>query len=275
MKKWEILKNYKAKKFRRITGVKQKTFEKIIEILLPKRQELTAKGGPKPALFIEDMILAAIEYWREYRTYAHTAANFGISESTIFRIVRWVEDVLIKDGSFSLPGKKELWKEESQYEIILIDAAETPIERPKTNQKHYYSGKKKRHTLKTQIVTDKKTHTVICLFFANGKRHDFRVYKESNLDFNKDKKVVTDSGYTGIPGIHANSVLPRKKPKKKKLSKEDKEYNKTVSKERAANEHAIGFIKRFKILSERYRSRRKRFGLRFSLIAGICNFDRN
>jgi len=73
--------------------------------------------------------------------------------------------------------------------------------------------------------------------------------------------------------MHANSVLPKKKTKKNPLTAEDKVSNRKISSERAGNEHAIGFIKRFKILSERYRNRRKRFGLRFNLIAGICNFE--
>jgi len=85
--------------------------------------------------------------------------------------------------------------------------------------------------------------------------------------------VETDTGYVGIKKIHANSLLPKKKTKKKPLSAEDKESNRKISSERVTNEHAIGFIKRFKILSERYRNRRKRFRLRFNLIAGICNFE--
>jgi hypothetical protein len=67
--------------------------------------------------------------------------------------------------------------------------------------------------------------------------------------------------------------LPKKKTKKNPLTAEDKAMNREISSQRVGNEHAIGFIKRFKILSERYRNRRKRFGLRFNLIAGICNFD--
>jgi hypothetical protein len=83
----------------------------------------------------------------------------------------------------------------------------------------------------------------------------------------------TDTGYQGIKKLHANSVLPKKKTKKKSLTAEDKAQNHKISSERVFSEHAIGFIKRFKILSEKYRNRRKCFGLRFNLIAGICNFE--
>jgi len=132
--KYERIKNLNDKKFRRITGVKLKTFEKMVDVLIVEETKRRIKGGPKPRLCIEDMLLAALEYWREYRTYAHIGVGFGLSESQIFRIVKWVEDVLIKSGQFSLPGKKVLLEKETEIEIGLIDATESPIERPKKNK---------------------------------------------------------------------------------------------------------------------------------------------
>jgi len=123
------------------------------------------------------------------------------------------------------------------------------------------------------VLVDKKTRKVICTAFANGKRHDFRLFKESKTNIHPEILAKTDTGYVGIKKIHANSVLPKKKTKKNPLTAQDKASNRKISSERVGNEHAIGFIKRFKILSERYRNRRKRFGLRFNLIAGICNFE--
>ena len=82
-----------------------------------------------------------------------------------------------------------------------------------------------------------------------------------------------DTGYVGIQKFHANSVFPIKRSKKKPLTNVDKVFNRKVSSERVLNEHIIGLIKRFKIVSDRYRNRRKRFGLRFNLIAGICNHE--
>ena len=73
----------------------------------------------------------ALEYLREYRTYFHLGRSYGLSESACYRACRWVEDMLIKSGKFSLPGKKALLKSDVEYELILIDASETPIERPK------------------------------------------------------------------------------------------------------------------------------------------------
>ncbi len=87
--------------------------------------------------------------------------------------------------------------------------------------------------------------------------------------------ALTDTGYQGIQKIHVNSELPKKKTKKNPLTKEDKENNKKLSSERVINENVIGCIKRFKIIADRYRNRRKRFALRFNLIAGIHNFELN
>jgi hypothetical protein len=123
------------------------------------------------------------------------------------------------------------------------------------------------------VIVDKETRKVICTSFANGKRHDFRLFKDSKTHILKEIQVKTDTGYQGIKKLHANPVLPKKKTKKNPLSAEEKASNRKISSARVGNEHAIGFIKRFRILSERYRNRRKRFTLRFNLIAGICNFD--
>jgi len=82
-----------------------------------------------------------------------------------------------------------------------------------------------------------------------------------------------DTGYVGIVKFHANSVIPVKRSKKRPLTKDDKMFNRRVSSERVLNEQIIGLIKRFKIVSDRYRNRRKRFDLRFNLIVGICNYE--
>jgi transposase-like protein len=136
--KYEIIKNYEPEKFRRITGLKPETFKKCLEILNKKHAEEHAKNvrnsGRKPKLTMENKLLATLEYLREYRSYAHIAASYDVHESQIVRGVKWIESTLIKDGTFRLPGKKELLKSDTEYEIILIDATETPIERPKKNK---------------------------------------------------------------------------------------------------------------------------------------------
>lgn len=131
MGKYEELKEFPKKQFRRLTGVQRETFEKMVTILIEAQQKRYRQAGRKGNLSIEDKLLMALEYLREYRTYFHLGRSYGLSESACFRACRWVEDVLIKSGEFSLPGKKELLKSDMEYEVILIDASETPIERPK------------------------------------------------------------------------------------------------------------------------------------------------
>jgi hypothetical protein len=214
----------------------------MIEIL-NQEEVKKKKGGGKPnILSIEDRLLMALEYLREYRTYFQVSQSYGVTESTCHRNCRWIEDVLIKSGKFSLPGKKELLKSNIEYEVILINASESPIERPKkrirnkeriknrnNKQKHYYSGKKKRHTLKSQIVVDKKSKKIICTACCNGKKHDFKLFKESKVRWTSDCCEVTDSGYTGIKKIQKNSKLPKKSSKNNPLTKSDKEENRKIS----------------------------------------------
>ena len=110
-----------------------------------------------------------------------------------------------------------------------------------------------------------------CTDYSNGK--DFKLFVESRLKISSTTKVLTDTGYIGIKKIHQNSELPHKKSKKKPLTKKQKKENKNLSSQRVFNENVIGKIKRFRIVSDRYRNRRKRFSLRFNLIAGIYNFE--
>jgi hypothetical protein len=143
----------------------------------------------------------------------------------------------------------------------------------KKKQKKYYSGKKRRHTLKTQIVADKKTKIIICTAFSTGKTHDFNLFKISKLPINRNIKANLDSGYQGIYNFHKNSKIPKKKTKLHPLTKEDKANNHKISKQRIFIENIIGAVKKFAIVSLKYRNRRKRFALRFNLLAGIYNFE--
>jgi hypothetical protein len=123
------------------------------------------------------------------------------------------------------------------------------------------------------VIVDKNQKKIICTSFTNGKRHDFRLFRESGVHIHPKTKSLTDTGYQGIQKLHQNSALPKKKTKKTPLSKEDKKKNRELSSERVLNENVIGMLKRFKIIADRYRNRRKRFGLRFNLIAGIYNYE--
>src|ERR1700745_1831354 len=134
-------------------------------------------------------------------------------------------------------------------------------------QRRYYSGKKKRHTLKTQLVVEKSTRRILCLAHEKGRRHDFRLFKTSKVRLHPETKAVADSGYQGLQRRHAKTSMP------KKLSASAKERNRAISSERVPCENVIAMLKRFKIIADRYRNRRRRFGLRFFLITAIYNME--
>lgn len=122
-------------------------------------------------------------------------------------------------------------------------------------------------------MVNKDDKKIICVEFCNGKQHDFKLFNESNVRFQPETEALTDSGYQGLQKIHANSRLPKKKQKNSPLTVDDKKNNRKLSSDRVLNENVIGMLKRFKIVADKYRNRRKRFGLRFNLITGIYNFE--
>lgn len=131
MQKYEHVKDLPSRAFRRLTGVSKNVFQDMLEIVRVAAIQKTAKGGRPAMVSIENQLLMALEYLREYRTYFHLGQSYGVSESSCYKTCRWVENTLIRDEKFRLPGKKVLLKNDTPLEVILIDATETPIERPK------------------------------------------------------------------------------------------------------------------------------------------------
>jgi len=120
---------------------------------------------------------------------------------------------------------------------------------------------------------NKANKEIICTNFCEGKKHDFQLYKESHVKFGVLSLVLVDTGYKGLQNIHIRTELPQKSSKYHPLTREQKIQNRDISSRRVLVENVIGSIKRFRILSERYRNRRKRFALRFNLISAIHNFE--
>jgi hypothetical protein len=133
---WKNVQNLKNEDFKRLSGVHRKTFDKMMEILNEAEKIKKKRGGKPSKLCLQDELLMTLEYLREYRTFFHVSKSWGISESTCHRKVVWIEDILVKSNEFSLPKRKELL-EENEFEVILVDATETPIERPKRHQKKF------------------------------------------------------------------------------------------------------------------------------------------
>ena len=270
--KYEQAKHLKPAEFKRFWGVKLETFEQMVEIVSQKEGQKKKSGRPGKAS-LEDQVLMTLEYWREYRTYFHIGQTWGVTVSTACRIIRKIEKILSQSRVFTLPGKKCLQESNTSIDAIVIDVTESPIERPKKTQKRFFSGKKKRHTLKSQVIVNQKTGEIICTAHSQGKTHDFTLFKQSKISLNQTIKCLVDKGYQGIQKLHANSQVPKKKPRKGELTDLEKKRNRELARKRVVGEHINRRLKIFKILADRYRNRRKRFGLRFNLIAGLYNYE--
>lgn len=141
--KFETVKNLNNEKFRRLTGVKRSTFDTMTTILDQSIKNRKLPSGRKKKLSLEDAVLMTLEYLREYRTYFHISQSYNVSESTAYKTVKWVEDTLIKHPDFALPGRKALLKSDVEYDVVLIDATETPIERPKKSKSNSIPEKRR------------------------------------------------------------------------------------------------------------------------------------
>jgi len=147
MSKYAQVQKLAAEDFRRLTGVQPKTFEAMLGVLekveAKRRSEFKHRGGRNPVLQVPDKLLLALEYLREYRTQFHTGQSYGVSESVANGIIGWVENTLIKSGLFSLPGKKALLKSDVEWTMVVVDATETAIERPKKNSANSTRARKR------------------------------------------------------------------------------------------------------------------------------------
>jgi hypothetical protein len=129
--RFDSVRELKGEAFRRLTGVRRSTFEEMAALLFAAKCKQKAAGGKPNTLCIEDQLMMMLCYWREYRTYFHLGQTYGISESAAYRNIRWCENTLAKSKAFRLPGRKAVAASKRAFDSILIDATETPIERPK------------------------------------------------------------------------------------------------------------------------------------------------
>lgn len=145
--KWKEIRNISPAVFKRLVGVHKDTFTKMIDEIIRLQPSSKHKvpgnmRGPKPKLDVEDQLLMMLMYYREYRTFLHISADYGISEAQCWRIITSLEKLLIKSKLFHLPGKKVL-QQSNTFEIVLVDVAETPIERPQKNSENIIRERRK------------------------------------------------------------------------------------------------------------------------------------
>lgn len=256
--------------FNRLVGMKVEDFDLILEKLTPlwKGKVIAAylRPGRKFKLTLDDMLMMLLMYYRCHTSHAYLGFLFGIDDSRVCRLFKKIEPLLASVVAI----RKERHLSQEELENLIIDATEQPIERPKKRQKKYYSGKKKRHTLKTEIRTTLKGRIVNVSKSSPGSVHDMTVYKQGR-PVHRDTRAFVDSGYQGMDKLHPATELPYKKSKNHKLSKQEKEYNAGLSRVRVKVENVLGQIKVFRILSDRYRNKRKGYSLKFNIVAGIVN----
>ena len=125
--RYETVQKLRNEDFKRSTGVQRSTFEKMLAVVQSGLRDF----GRPPKLSRADQLLLTLMYWREYRTEFHIGLTYGVSEATVCRTIKKVEDVLIQSKQFHLSGKKALQPSDTLIEIVLVDVTEQPIERPK------------------------------------------------------------------------------------------------------------------------------------------------
>jgi Helix-turn-helix of DDE superfamily endonuclease len=138
---YEQMKDLKPGDFKRACGVHPQTFEKMLHVLREQGQRKIKPGRPAK-LSLEDQLLMTLQYWREYRTYFHIGLSWGVAESVVCRTVHRIENLLIKSKVFHLPGKKTLHAGGTQFEVIIVDVAESPVERPQKNSGATTAGRR-------------------------------------------------------------------------------------------------------------------------------------
>jgi hypothetical protein len=110
--------------------VQRESFEAMLAVLV-RREAAKKKKGRPPDLGLEEQLLLALQFWREYRTHYHLAVEWQVAENTVRRTIQRVESTLVKSGAFALPGRRKVGGVEPQWQVLVVDVTESPVERPK------------------------------------------------------------------------------------------------------------------------------------------------
>lgn len=284
--------NLKPGRLRALTGMTVKALGELLTIVLPelgRRREQSKKerphrkralgGGRKPKLPPAQEVLLVLIYLRHNVAHEVIGQMFGVSADTsenLFHEIVPLLSELFPANRFAaerrLRGQPPSLQVE-EIDRILIDSFETPIPRPslKERQKRLYSGKKKGHTLKTQLVSDVKGEVLDVDAGHRGPKADKRVYEESPVaEQVPDASKQGDLAYQGTAGI----AVPHKKPRGGELTREQKEENRAMARVRVAVEHGIRRVKGFKIVREKYRLATGLFPVVASAVVGLVHLNR-
>ena len=219
-----LLKN--PSNLRRLTGLSVSEFEAITRkarVVWAKHIEAPkiVSGRPWALGTLENHILALLIYFRYYIPHTFLGLMFGVDESVICRSFKRIEPILSKVCTITKTRKLK----RGELEMIIVDVTEQAIQRPKKKQKKYFSGKKKRHTLKTEIQVTKEGKIIRVSKPYPGSRHDLEIRKKER-PIRMSARVYADSAYQGLQNIHPQACIPYKRSKSKKsLSSFEKKYN--------------------------------------------------
>ncbi len=257
--------------FKRITGISLKEFHSIVKKLRPVFQKKYIKkkkiaGRPYGIQKLENQLICLLIYYRTYTTQLFVGFIFDVDTATVCRTIRRLEPILAKIVRI----KKERKISEKELETLIVDCTEQPIRRPRKRQKKYYSGKKKRHTIKTEIIINKEGKIKYISKPHPGSMHDIQIRrKEKPLP--DCGEILVDSGYQGLQKEYKKVRLPVKKTKKRPLSRKFKRLNKQLSRERIVVENKFAEMKRFQILAQTYRNSITSYAIKTAIVTGIVN----
>ena len=253
------------------------------------KKRIREPGGGRKAILKTDAekLFFILWYYKIYPTFRFAQIEFGFDKRNIQLWVRFLQQVLFTALGYELAlPKRKIRNQEEWIEIcpqladFIVDSTERVIQRPKDKekQKEYYSGKKKQHTVKNQIIVDPETKKILAVSdIVEGKRSDKRLFVEDPLytAIPPEAHGRADKAYIGIDEHpFLTWTIPKKKPRGGELTIEEKEMNKQISKIRIYVEHPNAYMKHFNILSNRFRSRIERAELPLKTIAAIYNFTR-
>jgi hypothetical protein len=290
----------REKSFQRLIGVSVGKFDEIVKkvrpyweeaekrrLSRPDRERAIGAGGKYRLQSLQDKCLVLFMYFRTYVTMEFLSFMFDLDRANICRLINRLQPVMNEATLFSgdkpkrdrrrrrkINNLEDFLKEYPELEDLIVDATEQRTQRPKRKQKAYYSGKKKCHTLKNQIVINKQGEIIDVTKSSPGRHHDKRIWDESKISKSLPSKIpiTSDSGYQGIKDDFPNATLPHKKRRDgPELTKKQKRQNRKISRERILVENVIGRMKIFKILSDRYRGNRKKHSEIFEIVAYVTN----
>jgi hypothetical protein len=254
-----------------------------------KKKRIREPGGGRKATLKtdEEKLFFILWYYKLYPTFRYAQCTVGFDKRNVQLWVWFLQTVLFTALGYELEmPKRKIRNNGEMLEVcpelsdFIVDSTERAIQRPKhkEKQKEYYSGKKKHHTVKNQIIVDPETKKILAVSeMVEGKRSDKRLFVEDPLyiAIPPGAKGRADKAYIGIDEHpFLTWTIPKKKPRGGELTEEEKESNRQISKIRIYVEHPNAYMKHFSILSNRYRSRLERAELPLKTIAAIYNFTR-